>query len=243
MKVTYLDNSGFMVTTEKFILVFDFYRDPSRALHHTLERNPELPVIFLVSHKHDDHYNPGIYEMAQGHRRVYIVSNDIPAMKIPSTLEVQGMSPGDSVENLPGGVAVKAYGSTDEGVSYRVTLPCGRTIFHGGDLNDWHWQDEATFKEVEKAHTDFEKVIHRIKEENDGFFIAMFAVDPRLGSDYARGAREFLQTFKVDNFFPMHFQGKEKEACDFATYATTAGATHCLAHPGNNVDLDCSCPL
>lgn len=235
MKVTYLDNSGFLIATDDVLMVFDYYRDPSHALLHALRENPSIPVVFFVSHRHDDHYNPGIYEMAQSHRRVYIVSNDVAAMKIPSDLEVQGMSAGDSVEDLPGGLAVKAYGSTDEGVSYRVTLPDGRTIFHGGDLNDWHWEESSSFKEVEEAHNAYQKVVNRIKEENSGFFIAMFAVDPRLGFDYARGAREFLDTFKVDNFIPMHFDGRDKEACDFAGYVPAGVATHCLHHPGNNV--------
>lgn len=92
MKVTYLDNSGFVIALNDAILVFDYYRDPSHALNKILGDKPDAPVVFFVSHRHPDHYNPGIYEIAQNHRRVYVMSNDVPAMKIPSTLEVQGMS-------------------------------------------------------------------------------------------------------------------------------------------------------
>lgn len=109
MKVTYLDNSGFVITTDKVIMVFDYYRDPSHSLNHILGNMPETPVVFFATHRHPDHYNPDIYEIAQNHRRVYVLSNDIPAMKVPSTLEVQGMSKGDSIENLPGGLSVKAH--------------------------------------------------------------------------------------------------------------------------------------
>ncbi len=123
MKVTYLDNSGFVITLKDAILVFDYYRDPSHALNKILGDKPDAPVVFFVSHRHPDHYNPGIYEIAQNHRRVYVMSNDVPAMKIPSTLEVQGMSVGDYVESLPGGISVRAYGSTDAGVSFLVTSP------------------------------------------------------------------------------------------------------------------------
>lgn len=237
MKVTYLDNSGFVITTDKVIMVFDYYRDQSHSLNHILGNMPEAPVVFFATHRHPDHYNPDIYEIAQNHRRVYVLSNDIPAMKVPSTLEVQGMSKGDYVENLPGGLSVKAYGSTDEGVSYLVTLPDGRKIFHGGDLNDWHWQDESTFKEVEAANVAFTKILNRIAEDNAEIFLAMFAVDPRQGSDYARGARQFLDRIKVDNFIPMHFNGRSDEACQFADYASAAGHSYCLATPGHSIEL------
>ncbi|MDE5744242.1 MAG: MBL fold metallo-hydrolase, partial [Paramuribaculum sp.] len=78
-KVTYLDHSGFAVQLPDVILVFDYYRDPSHALHKILENNPDTPIVFFVSHRHKDHYNTGIYEMAQNHRRVYVTSNDVPA--------------------------------------------------------------------------------------------------------------------------------------------------------------------
>ena len=238
IKVTYLDHSGFVVTLPKAILVFDYFRDPSHALNHILGDYPELPVVFFASHHHPDHHNTSIYEIAQDHRRMYVLSNDIPARDIPGTLEVQGMSAGDVVESLPGDITVKAYGSTDEGVSFLVTLPDGKTIFHAGDLNDWHWQDESTFKEVEAAHVQFVKILNRISEEVTTIDVAFFPVDPRQGSDYFRGAREFMGKIKVKNFFPMHFDGKYMEACNFAEYEV-GGETHCycLHHPGHSVEI------
>lgn len=238
MKITYLDHSGFVVTLPDAILVFDYYRDPSHALNSILKNKPDAPVVFFITHHHDDHFNTGVFEIAQNHRRVYVVSNDVPAQKIPSTLEVQGMSAGDSVENLPGKISVRAYGSTDEGVSFVVTLPDGKKIFHGGDLNDWHWQDESTFKEVEEANAKFTKIVNRIAEENPELYVAMFDVDPRQGTDFARGARIFLDKIHVDNFFPMHFDGRSDEACQFATYAANAGKSYCLHNPGHSIELD-----
>ena len=239
IKVTYLDHSGFVVTLADAILVFDYFRDPSHALNNILGTYPDLPVVFFASHHHPDHHTPSIYEMAQNHRRVYVMSNDIKAMNIPSTLEVQGMSAGDSVEDLPGKIAVKAYPSTDEGVSFMVTLPDGKKIFHAGDLNDWHWQDESTFKEVEAADVKYRKVLNCIASENPEINIAFFPVDPRQGSDFSRGVREFLNTIKVDNFFPMHFDGKYEEACNFAEYNSSAATKcYCLHHPGHSVEID-----
>ncbi len=236
---TYLDNSGFAVTIPDAILVFDYNRDPSHALAKLLDKNPDTPVVFFISHAHSDHYNPGIFEIAQNHRRVYVASNDVPARDIPSTLEVAGMSAGDVIDSLPGDIIVKAYPSTDQGVSFMVTLPDGKKIFHAGDLNDWHWQDESTEKEVRAADLAFDKALNRIKEENDEIFAVMFPVDARQGSDFARGAGKILEAIKIDNFFPMHCQGRYEEACDFKVYAPEGTTTkfHCLHTPGESVEI------
>lgn len=238
MKITYLDHSGFVVELPTATLVFDYYRDPSHALHKILEHRSELPVIFFVSHRHPDHYNPGIYELAQNCKRTYVVSNDVPAKEIPSTLAVQGMSPGDYVESLPGGIAVRAYGSTDSGVSFLVTTADGKKIFHAGDLNNWHWSDDSTPREVAKAEDHFRVIINRIAADTPAIDVAMFPVDTRMGTDFARGARQFLQTVKVANFLPMHFGNKYDEACDFAQYGNPASTTfHCLHRPGQFVTI------
>lgn len=54
-RVTYLEHSSFAVTTNDVILVFDYVRDPSHALHCILEQNPDKPVIFFATHNHPDH--------------------------------------------------------------------------------------------------------------------------------------------------------------------------------------------
>lgn len=236
-RVTYLEHSSFVVTTNDVILVFDYVRDPSHALHRILEQNPDKSVIFFATHNHPDHFNKSVYEIAQNHNRTYVLSNDIPAKGVPSTLAVQGMSAGDYVEGLPGGVSVKAYPSTDAGVSYYVTTGTKETIFHAGDLNDWHWQDEATFREVEEADEKFNVIVNRIASEVSSVDVAFFPVDTRLGSDMARGARIFLQKIAVKDFFPMHFNGDYTKACDFADYAPATTSCHCLHEPGQSIDI------
>lgn len=238
MHITYLQHSGFIVELPDAVLVFDYYRDPAHVLPHVLKQNPAKPVVFLVSHHHPDHFNPEIFDLAQDHKRVYILSNDILAKRIPTDLAVQGMSRGDVVENLPGNISVRAYGSTDKGVSFLVTTSSGRKIFHAGDLNDWHWQDESSEREVRKADNAFMTILNRFADENPHLYVAMFPVDHRMGTDYARGARLFLAKVTVDNFFPMHFDADWKEACDFASFAgSQAESCHCFHSPGQTVEL------
>lgn len=240
MRITYLSHSGFMVTTPEVIMVFDYFRDPSHSVVKNLEEHPDTPVIFFVSHHHSDHYNPDIFNLAQNHKRVYVLSNDVEARDTNSPLAIQGMSAGDIVEGLPAGVSVRAYDSTDEGVAFAVTTGDGKTIFHAGDLNNWHWNQENTPSEAAKAAAAFHKVLHRIAEENKSFDVAFFPVDTRQGRDFAVGATEFVEAIPVRDFFPMHFDGDYKTACDFGIYPfhTKVGTTfHCLHVPGESIDL------
>ncbi len=238
-KVTYMDNSGFILTLSDVILVFDYYRDPAHALHKALEANPQLPVVFFVSHHHHDHYNKCIFDLAQNHKRVYVLSNDVYGQDIPGSERIAGMSAGDVLENLPGDIKVKAYGSTDAGVSFLVTASDGRKIFHAGDLNDWHWQDDSSEREVRKADEHFNVILNRIASENQSIDIAMFPVDSRQGSDFERGARLFLEKIKVTDFFPMHIHGDFKDACDFSAYVDeSVTACHCLHNPGMSTELN-----
>lgn len=240
MRVTYLDHSGFMIADDDVIMVFDYYRDPSHAVVKALEKNPELPVVFFVSHHHPDHYNPEIFNLGQSHERLYVLSNDVFQQHGDSNLPIAGMSKGDKLENVIGGLTVDAYGSTDCGVSFAVTTKNGKKVFHAGDLNNWHWKEESTEREVQKAENLFKKVLNRIKERNDRFDVAFFSVDPRQGEDYATGAAEFLDNIKVRDFFPMHFFGDHDKACDFKHYPlkdTSDTTFHCLYEPGESIAL------
>lgn len=240
-KVTYIDHSGFMVTMPGVVLVFDYYRDPADALRKELSANPGSDVVFLVSHHHPDHFNNEIFNLAQDHRRLYVLSDDIFSRLVPERgLSVAWLRAGDPAIDLPGGLKVKAFGSTDVGVSYAVTDPHGNVIFHAGDLNDWHWEAESTPDEVRKAHNAFAAIVGHIAAEFPHMHIVMFPIDTRLAPDMGRGARLFTDRIRVDNFFPMHFWLKPDEACRFDDYISTPGTTHsyCLDRPGHSVTVD-----
>lgn len=237
IKITYLDHSGFAVTTPTAILVFDYYKDPANALDKVLDAAKNLPVIFFVSHHHRDHFNRDIFNMAQNHKRVYVLSNDIDSKLTHDNIAIAWMSPGDIVEQLPGNVKVEAFGSTDAGDSYLVTLPDGHTIFHAGDLNYWHWQKDSSVEEVRRAYNHFVKELTALMAEVKEIDIAFFPVDPRMGEDYYHGAQLFLENIDVKYFVPMHFWGDYKHACDFPDYTTDNTESFCLHVPGESVEI------
>lgn len=238
INVAYLDNSGFALDTPTAILVFDYYKDPARALEKMLRENAEKPVLFFVSHSHYDHFNPEIFNLAQNHKRQFVISNEVVLERSRhSDAPIAWVSVGDNIDSLLGDVAVKVFGSTDAGVSYLVTLPDGKTIFHAGDLNYWHWQEESTVEEVKHAYNAFVHEMQRIMQEVKELYICFFPVDPRMGTDFAHGAQLFMENISVEYFFPMHFRQEYLKACDFPQYTTDQTTAFCLHTPGERIEL------
>ena len=104
------------------------------------------------------------------------------------------------------------------GVSWAVHVE-DKDIFHAGDLNNWHWADESTPQEIKKREGDFLAILNDIRKECTAFDLVMFPVDPRLGSDFARGARQWLQHIPTRYFAPMHFPPAHETAMAFGPEA------------------------
>lgn len=236
-KVTYLENNGFIVTTDDVIMVFDDLRDPAHALHHTLDANPEKPVVFFVSHHHhNEHLNKSIFELAQNHQRTYVMANQYFPQNVPDSLQVAGMSHGDVIEDLPGGLKVKAYESAGCGVSFLVTTKDGEKIYHAGEMViDPKYDGKADHKGKKPVSVDL--IIQRVATENPTIDIAFFPVDPETGENCTKDAASFLSAIDVKDFFPMHIHGDIKKACDFASYAPVRTKCHCEHTPGKSVEL------
>ena len=220
IKTIYIYHDCFIVKTPRAVLVFDFWKDPYQRgplPNPLMNVDSEMPVYVFVSHGHKDHYNPEIFGWAKHFPNIrYIVSKDV-SKRIKHIISPGGSYKGDKVE--PSGVialsdhdryeddiiSVNTYTSTDIGNSYAVTI-AGRTIFHAGDLNAWIWKDESTEEEIKEALDSFNAIMDMIAASYEGFDICFFPVDSRIGTDYFTGARIFLERFKIENFFPMHYE-------------------------------------
>jgi len=97
---------------------------------------------------------------------------------------------------------VKAYGSTDIGISFLVKVD-NLTIFHAGDLNWWHWKEDS-LEEQRLAELNFKIQIEKLKKE-EAIDIAFFPVDPRLEEFYSIGGQYFSEQLHPSVLIPMHF--------------------------------------
>lgn len=196
-RIVFLGHSGFLVETERCILIFDFYRDRQNAAAPFL--SGDKPVYVFVSHVHEDHFNPVIYDWAD---RVsgYFVHRDCAPVQGISTVHL--MEPGDTCRE--GDLTVQMFGSTDAGGSFLVHQG-GRTIFHAGDLNWWHWAGESDAENEEARRAYFHEVnaLHGMAVD-----VAFFPVDARQAVAREWGVMEFLSHVAVKGvLIPMHAFG------------------------------------
>lgn len=229
--LTYIFHSGFALETEQAILVFDYWLDPACVMP-SLLRSPK-PLYVLASHFHEDHFTKDIFEWRQQRADItYILSKDIYRHRRARRMDADvWLCKGRFWTD--GTVSVWAQGSTDSGVSWVVETG-GRRVFHAGDLNNWYAKFLADAVPGQTIHSDetgedIDPIAHEkrflgnlkdIRKVADGFDIAMFPVDGRVGNGYTRGARQFIERFRVGLFVPMHFAGSGFEsAWRFSDYA------------------------
>lgn len=213
MTLTYIFHSGFVLETDRCILVFDYWMDPCGIMSHY--KNKHKRTYVFSSHFHEDHFNREIFEW----RNVcytYILSKDILKHHRAKKEEADvWLAKGGTWEDE--NIKVIATGSNDSGVSWIVEVE-GKRIFHAGDLCNWYarFLSEPDVPDAIMS-TEF-GMINPVKEERlflgelkdiskitESFDIAMFPVDSRIGNGYTLGGRQFIERFKVGIFVPMHF--------------------------------------
>ncbi len=188
MKITYLYHSGYMVETEKCVLLFDCINLSEVSI------NDQKPLYIFVSHHHRDHFQPEIL----GLNGMKFVGYDV---LIPvEAKDVMVLKPGDEVEHQI--LKIKAFGSADAGVSFLIEIE-QQFLFYAGDLNNWHWKLESTLDEIEAMNQQYLEIIQPL--EGRKIDILFYPLDPRLGVDIDLGLRQLLELIQVRHIFPMHF--------------------------------------
>lgn len=212
MTVTYYHHSGFSVALDDVLLIFDYWLGEQKELPEDKRITPEFlshfkEIYVFISHEHPDHMDPVVYEWRKDFPITYIVADDMPV-----GTRGKHIKKGDEMR-LTSRVSVKAFDSTDLGVSFLVDV-CGIKVFHAGDLNFWHWREESTVKEIEEADEAFRKAVEPITHE--AIDVAFFPVDPRQGRLFDAGANYFILSVKPRLLIPMHFWGRAEIAVKFA---------------------------
>ncbi|SHF03717.1 MBL fold metallo-hydrolase [Alkalibacter saccharofermentans] len=193
MYIRHLAHSGFLVVHEKYALLFDCIEEPD------LEEIKDKDIVFFASHSHKDHFSPDIARKLSNYHTTYILGYDIEDRI--STNRIWIMNPYDEV--TLGALYIKAFGSTDRGVSFYLRLD-GKSYFHSGDLNWWHWK---RMKEDELAaeESDFKNELEKIRGLEIDF--AFVPVDPRLEEFGLLAADYFIKTLSPEHLVPMHSFG------------------------------------
>ena len=226
MQLSYIFHSGFAIQAENVTVIIDYFFDSSvipfkkGIVRKKLLKRPGK-IYVLSSHHHKDHFNPKILEWKKIRPDIiYIFSKDILNHRLAAPTDATYLRKGDVYED--NSIRIEAFGSTDIGVSYYIRLQ-GMTFFHAGDLNNWHWNEESTEKEIWRAEKKFDEEMKLIRENVPEIDVVMFPVDPRLGKDYMKGPKQFIEQIKTVIFVPMHFALRMRKANKFRKIANETG--------------------
>lgn len=202
MKITYIKHSAFCVEWERCVWIFDYWTG-------VIPKFPaDKEVIWFVSHKHGDHFNPGIFKISAKYPKVsYILSDDLryPVKKLNLSEDVQAaityLKP-DNVHKRDQ-MVVRTLRSTDCGVAFLIEY-AGKTIYHAGDLNWWVWKEESK-QEYNDMTARFQREMAKLTEMAQHIDVAFVPLDPRQEEWYRLGMDYFLEHVDVDLVYPMHF--------------------------------------
>lgn len=220
MTLTFIFHSCFVLETNRCILVFDYWMDPSHSIGRFIYSGQRKPVYVFASHFHEDHFTKDIFawrKEAKPCSITYILSKDIFKRRRAHKEDAYVWLSKDGKwedENI----SVIATGSNDSGVSWIVSVD-GKTIFHAGDLCNWfarflnegasadHVYDEETGNLIDAVAEEkrFLGELKDIRKNVAAFDLVMFPVDGRIGNGYTLGARQFIEQFRVQLLVPMHF--------------------------------------
>ena len=176
MRVTYIGHSGFSVELESHILLFDYYEGTMP------EFDPAKKLLVFASHSHPDHFNREILKLADVYPDVeYIFPKDIGIAKKKQRASEHFMRKRDEI--TVGDTKVKSLRSTDEGVAFLVRCE-DRIIYHAGDLNWWHWEEEDdAYHRMMRG--DYQKEIETLTGEK--IDLAFVVLDPRQEEQFYWG--------------------------------------------------------
>jgi L-ascorbate metabolism protein UlaG (beta-lactamase superfamily) len=211
MEITYIGHSGFLMEWENCYWLFDYYKGDIPVL------DSKKKLLVFASHKHGDHFNPEIFQLADRYPDVeYVLSSDIRV--VPANAAKYGVSEEllDRIQSVKphneyllvdadkNSILLKTLKSTDSGVAFLLNYQ-GKMIYHAGDLNHWIWKEE-TKQSNNDMTAKFNAEMNLLKDLP--IDIAFAPLDPRQEEWYYMGLEKLLNAAQVKYVFPMHFWEK-----------------------------------
>lgn len=212
MIITYVYHSCCAIEFKKFTILIDYYKDAIKEGEEIgwVEKNllqNDKPLYVLCTHSHADHFNEEVLKWgAQKDNITYIFSKEVvDTLKDNLLLKDEKITYLDKFEEYKDkNIKVQAFGSTDEGGSFYIEYKRSK-IFHAGDLNNWHWNEEVPFEEALAFENHYICELELLSEQVKEVDVAMFPIDPRLGKDFMRGGEQFVNKIKTKHILPLHF--------------------------------------
>ena len=233
MKLDYIYHSGFAIEAAEVTIIIDYFKDSSeteynRGIVHDYLLHRPGKIYVLSTHFHPDHFNREILTWKDQRPDIqYIFSRDILKHHRAAIEDALYLSKGEGYED--NNLRIDTFGSTDVGSSFLIRLQ-EASIFHAGDLNNWHWSEESTEEEIHKANGDFLAEVRYLKKSAPAIDIVMFPVDRRMGKDYMKGAKQFIEQIKTTIFVPMHFSEDYEGGNAFSCIAEANGCQFIKIH-------------
>ena len=233
-EIFHIYHSGVAVKDQGNLLIFDYYKDSPSAQkgldYGTISKADiqEAEEVFVfATHSHYDHYDPKIFDWSEDNAQIhYILSSDI---KPNTELDYHEINVGESLKISD--FTIKAYGSTDKGVSFLVEND-DLSIFHAGDLNWWHWK-KFNQQEQQREEREFKAEANKLKgKEID---IAFIPVDPRLEEYYYLAGQYFAEEINPDFIIPIHFRNNYYITEDFADKISDLATKTAIIKKGGKV--------
>lgn len=214
MMLKHLSHSGFIVIDGDKTLIFD----PISSID---EKDLKENTYIFSSHSHSDHFNTRVMkDLFEKENIHFIFSKDIEAFVKNTT--IKNLHIIDAYENIViNDVAVSAYGSTDLGNSYLVKAN-GKSFFHSGDLNWWHWKG-LTEKELKMEEETYKKELSLLKGQDIDY--AFIPVDPRLEEYGYLAVNYFIELLDPTYVIPMHSFDQYEYYKDLEKHITLKNST------------------
>lgn len=228
MKVTFIAHSAFLVEWDKFYTLFDYTFEPeyTAALP---QLSQDKPLLVFASHSHEDHFDAKIFTLLERYpdARFFVSRDTRLTERKRKWLNISDEAFARTTVLRPDSILltevageelrIRAIKSTDIGNAYLLCCE-GKMVYHGGDLNWWHWESEgeAFCGNMAVAYrAAMDKLAAAVRDEaidNDlapEIAAAMAPLDPRLGeSAEGLGIEALLDTVAVRHVFPMHMWEK-----------------------------------
>lgn len=204
MKITYIYHCGFSVELEHAVLLFDYYQGEIPVF------SSDKPIFVFVSHKHPDHFNKRIFDLAKSYQEItFILSNDtkmnesyMNRINLPEIARDKIIYIGKNATLTLPELSIETLTSTDQGIAFIVTYQ-DKVIYHAGDLNWWSWRGE-TEEEYNDMTGRFMREMDKLEGKN--IDVAFMTLDSRQEDRFWWGLDHFMKATQTKIVFPMHFE-------------------------------------